>query len=76
MPHAYIEDQLVEPPAIGLFAELGWTTLSALEEILGPDGTLGRETKGEVVQETGAVLFVPIQGIIHKLHIYNDFLFE
>ena len=24
MPHAYIEDQLVEPPAIGLFAELGW----------------------------------------------------
>lgn len=24
MPHAYIEDQLVEQPAIGLFAELGW----------------------------------------------------
>jgi len=23
MPHAYTEDQLVEPPAIGLFAELG-----------------------------------------------------
>jgi len=26
MPHAYTEDQLVEQPAIGLFAELGWKT--------------------------------------------------
>jgi len=24
MPHAYTEDQLVEQPAIGLFAGLGW----------------------------------------------------
>ncbi len=24
MPHAYTEDQLVEQPAIGLFAELGY----------------------------------------------------
>lgn len=24
MPRAYSEDQLVEQPAIGLFAELGW----------------------------------------------------
>jgi hypothetical protein len=24
MPHAYTEDQLVEQPAIGLFAELVW----------------------------------------------------
>ncbi len=24
MPHAYTEDQLVEQPAIGLIAELGW----------------------------------------------------
>jgi hypothetical protein len=24
MPHPYIEDQLVEKPAIGFFAELGW----------------------------------------------------
>ena len=24
-PHAYTQDQLVEQPAIGLFAELGWT---------------------------------------------------
>ncbi len=26
MPHAYTEDQLVEQPAIGLFAELGWAS--------------------------------------------------
>lgn len=47
--HAYTEDQLVEQPAIGLFSALGWQTVSAMEEILGPSGTLGRETKGEVV---------------------------
>ena len=64
MPHAYTEDQLVEPPAIGLVAELGWSTVSALEEPFGapspglattlshPMGegvSLGRESKGEVV---------------------------
>lgn len=48
-PHAYSEDQLVEQPAIGLFATLGWQTVSALEETFGPGGTLGRETKGEAV---------------------------
>jgi len=32
--HAYSEDQLVEQPAIGLFAELGWRTVSAMEEVL------------------------------------------
>lgn len=47
--HAYTEDQLVEQPAIGLFAALGWQTVSALEETFGAGGTLGRETKGEVV---------------------------
>ncbi len=30
--HAYTEDQLAEQPAIALFAELGWTTVSALDE--------------------------------------------
>jgi len=45
--HAYTEDQLVEQPAIGLFAELGWTTASAMEEAFGANGTL--ETSGEVV---------------------------
>ena len=48
-PHAWTEDQLVEQPAIGLFATLGWQTVSAMEETFGPAGTLGRETKGEVV---------------------------
>ena len=48
-PYAYTEDQLVEQPAIGLFAALGWQTVSALEETFGAGGTLGRETKGEVV---------------------------
>ena len=48
-PHAYTEDQLVEQPAIGLFAELGWSTVSALEETFGATGTLSRETKGDVV---------------------------
>jgi hypothetical protein len=45
MSHAYTEDQLVEQPAIGLFAALGWQTISALEETFGTAGTLGRETK-------------------------------
>ena len=59
-PHTWSEDQLVEQPAIGLFAALGWQTVSALEESFGPsppaplpegDGRvwLGRETRGEVV---------------------------
>jgi type I restriction enzyme R subunit len=47
--HPYTEDQLVEQPAIGLFAELGWTTVSALDETFGATGTLQRETKGDVV---------------------------
>ena len=47
--HAYTEDQLVEQPAIGLFAEFGWTTVSALEETFGATGTLRRETEGEVL---------------------------
>jgi type I restriction enzyme, R subunit len=48
-PHAYTEDQLVEQPAIGLFEEIGWETVSAMHEVFGLGGTLGRETKGEVV---------------------------
>ncbi len=49
VPHAYTEDQLVEQPAIGLFTTMGWQTVSAMEETFGEDGTLGRETKSEVV---------------------------
>lgn len=38
MPHAYTEDQLVEQPAIGLFAELGWQTVCATDEVFGTSG--------------------------------------
>lgn len=48
-PHAFTEDQLVEQPAIGLLAVLGWQTASAMDEVVGASGTLGRETKSEVV---------------------------
>ena len=48
-PNAYTEDQLVEQPAIGLFAALGWQAVFAMEETFGPGGTLGRDTRGEVV---------------------------
>jgi type I restriction enzyme, R subunit len=48
-PHAFTEDQLVEQPAVALFAELGWTTVSASDELFGAKGTLQRETKGDVV---------------------------
>ncbi|MHB8522449.1 MAG: hypothetical protein ACYDH9_17045 [Limisphaerales bacterium] len=62
--HTYAEDQLAEQPEVGLFAELGWTTVSAPEEPfgvpspglaatlshpMGEGASLGRETKGEVV---------------------------
>ena len=47
--HAYSEDQLVEQSAIGLFVELGWTTVSAMEEVFGANGTLGRETSDRVM---------------------------
>jgi type I restriction enzyme R subunit len=47
--HDYTEDQLVERPAIGLLAALGWQTVSAVDEIFGATGTLQRETTGEVV---------------------------
>jgi hypothetical protein len=33
MPHAYTEDQLVEQPAIGLFAELGREVVSVLQSL-------------------------------------------
>jgi type I restriction enzyme, R subunit len=49
VPHSYTEDELVEQPAIQLFAELGWQTMSAKDELFGVGGTLGRETKSDVV---------------------------
>ncbi|TKB83697.1 MAG: type I restriction endonuclease subunit R [Nitrospira sp.] len=62
MSHSYNEDALVEQPAIQLFAELGWKTLSALDEIFGVGGTLGRETKGE------AVLLPRLRAVLDRLN--------
>jgi type I restriction enzyme, R subunit len=45
----YTENSLVEQPAISLFAELGWETASAGEEVFGSAGTFGRDSKLEVV---------------------------
>jgi type I restriction enzyme R subunit len=53
MSHAYTEDQLVEQPAIGLFEDLGWVTVSAAEETFGVSGTLGRMAKTEAVLSGG-----------------------
>jgi hypothetical protein len=52
--HAYTEDQLVEQPAIGLFAEVGWAVAGPPPNagVAGEPrdaGLLGRETMGEVV---------------------------
>jgi type I restriction enzyme, R subunit len=43
------EGLLIEQPAIDLFGKLGWERLSAFYETFGPNGTLERETSGEVV---------------------------
>ncbi len=48
-PHAFTEDQLVEQPAVALFGELGWITVSGSDEVFGAKGTLQRETKSDVV---------------------------
>ena len=40
-PHAYTEEQLVEQPAIGLFASLGWQTVAAMEETPGATAWAG-----------------------------------
>ena len=45
----YTEDQLVEQPALHLLAELGWRVSNARDEVIGANGTLGRESKTDVV---------------------------
>ncbi|MBW6518163.1 MAG: type I restriction endonuclease subunit R [ANME-2 cluster archaeon] len=49
MVNDYSEDNLVEQPAIALFAGLGWETGNCFDEKFGEDCTLGRETSSEVV---------------------------
>ena len=46
---AFPEDPTVEQPAIALFAQLGWETVNARDEVLGLDGTLGRESRRDAV---------------------------
>lgn len=43
------EDALVEQPALRLLADLGWEVASGFDESLGPSGTLGRDSRAEVV---------------------------
>jgi type I restriction enzyme R subunit len=62
MPHAYTEDQLVEQPAVALLRELGWETVSAFDELFGPDGTLQRETSADVV------LFSRLRAALQRLN--------
>ncbi|CAN5873467.1 type I restriction endonuclease subunit R [soil metagenome] len=45
----YTELKLIELPAIDLLANLGYETLDCYHERFGPNGTLGRETKHDVV---------------------------
>lgn len=39
----------VEKPSIELLTELGWTSVDAFQEVLGPEGTLGRDSRRDVV---------------------------
>lgn len=59
---AYSENQLLEQPALALFAKLGWQTVSAIEEVFCPSGTLGQETSGEVA------LVKPSRATLEKLN--------
>src|SRR5690625_4239359 len=55
MRSSYTEDHQVEQPAINCFVDLGWKYIKAYQEELRTsesDGTLGRETRDEVVLST------------------------
>ncbi|MEZ4499877.1 MAG: HsdR family type I site-specific deoxyribonuclease [Thermomicrobiales bacterium] len=45
----FTELSLIEQPAIELYANLGWDTRDCYSETFGPNGTLGRETRHDVV---------------------------
>ena len=48
-PGRLSEDALVEQPALGLLAQLGWEVVDGFDEDLGPTGTLGRDSQSEPV---------------------------
>ena len=43
------ENALVEQPAIGVFADIGWTTANLYYETYGVTARLGRETRREAL---------------------------
>lgn len=49
MPSEFSESFLVERPAIELFGKLGWQTADLLQEVLGAEGTFGRDNRQQVV---------------------------
>ncbi|HEY7196346.1 MAG TPA: HsdR family type I site-specific deoxyribonuclease [Gaiellaceae bacterium] len=60
-PERFSEDELVERPAIALLAQLGWATVDAREEMLGPGGTLGRSSRRNAILEHR--LFQALRGL-------------
>ena len=48
-PAGLTEDELVEQPALHLLSRLGWDVASGFEEVLGSEGTLGRDSQSEPV---------------------------
>lgn len=49
MPGPYTEGGLVEQPSLKLLSQLGWTVIDAFGETFGPAGTLGRDSRRDVV---------------------------
>jgi len=50
MPHSHPDsEEALENATMALFAQLGWQTADCFEEVIGPHGTLGRETTSQVV---------------------------
>jgi len=49
MPGPYTEGGLVEQPSLALLTQLGWTVVDAFSETFGPTGTLGRDSRRDVV---------------------------
>ena len=72
MTNAYTEDQLVEQPAIGLFAELGWQTVSALEEFFGR--SRGDETHLSLAESQSLLTSSPTICLGREVRGYRDAL--
>ena len=61
-PADFSEHTLVEQPAVALFRDLDYATVSEFNETFGPHGTLGRETTGEVVLDPD----LTVTGVLHR----------